>query len=336
MNSSLTSKIVIGLCLLCLFAGIISIDNYEPYIKDSKTKKSKVIGSNINKIAVMELEGEITTSYESGFFVKETNAATLLRSLMLAYDDDNIKGVIIRINCPGGTVAMSQNIYNQILKIREKKPVIAVLDDVAASGGYYIASAADRIIAQDGTLTGSIGVIMSFFDIHTFLKEKLLVDSVVIKSGKFKDMGSMTREITTEEKELMQGLIDDSYQQFVNAIIKGRIQRKDNYSVAKTNLEEEILRENADGRIFTGRQAQQIGLVDSIGDLDSAEEQITKMAQEKHNNNFGVDLIQYAQKNIFSDYFVNLSEYGAKSNLSIEKMIPTSVKYSKRPLYLWE
>ena len=156
---------------------------------------------------------------------------------------------------------------------------------------------------------------------------------------------SFEKDIDIDEQSLLPDLGDNfSLDDFLDAPekieevqdVKFEASVVEETSDVPEKTEEEILREHADGRIFTGRQAQQIGLIDSIGDLDTAEEQITKMAQEKHNNNYSVDLIQYAQKNIFSDYFVNFSDYGAKSTLSLEKMIPTSVKYSKRPLYLWE
>ena len=198
MKASILAKIVVVLCILSLILGFFAIDKNEAYIGENKTGKNII--SNTNKVAVIELDGVIASSSESNFFAKEANAANMLKSLKLAKEDSEIQGVILKINSPGGTVAMSQNIYNQIINIRENKPVIAVMDDVAASGGYYIASAADRIIAQDGTLTGSIGVIFSFMDYHNLLTNKLNVDQVVIKSGKFKDIGSSTRAMLPEEK----------------------------------------------------------------------------------------------------------------------------------------
>lgn len=333
MKASLISKIVIGLCVLCLVAGILFIDKDEPYFGDSDKKSGK---TSTNKIAVMELEGEIEASYGENFFGGEYNASALLKSLINSKKDSDIKGVIIKINSPGGTVAMSQSIYNQIMKIRQEKPVVVVLDDTAASGGYYIASAADRIIAQGGTLTGSVGVIFSFMDFHELLTNKLFVDSVVIKSGKYKDLGSPTRAITKEEKALMQDVVNDSYDQFVEAIINGRVQRNDNYSAEKTVLTESELRKYADGRIFTGRQAKKIGFVDTIGDIDTAKDTIEKMAQEKFNNNYSAKLVKYSEKSLFSEYFFNFNEYGSKTNLNLKNIIPTSMRLSRKPLYLWE
>ena len=338
MKESTISKIVIILCILCLVVGGFKIDKDKPYENTDKNKqtKNKPIISNVNKIAVLELEGAIAASYESNFLSREANAPTLLKALIAAQNDNEIKGIIIKVNSPGGTVAMSQNIYNQIIKLRKNKPVIVLLDDVAASGGYYIASAADRIIAQEGSLTGSIGVIFSFMDYHDLLTNKLSINPIVIKSGKYKDIGSGMREMTEDEKSLMQDIINDSYSQFVSAIIKGRIERKDQYTAAKAELTYENLQNYADGRIFTGKQAQKIGFVDTLGDIDTAKETIEKMAQEKFKNNFPVKLINYNKKNSFSEYFASFAEYNAKSTLQITDFIPTSMILSRKPLYLWE
>ncbi len=338
MKESTISKLVILICILCLILGFFKIDKDEPYnnVEGKKATKSKTLMNNVNKIAVIEMEGAIASSYESNFFSRESNAPNLLKSLIAAKDDSEVKGIIIKINSPGGTVAMSQNIYNQIIKIRKDKPVIVMLDDIAASGGYYIASAADRIIAQEGTLTGSIGVIFSYMDFHNLLTNKLSVNPIVIKSGKYKDIASGMREITDEEKELMQEIINDSYEQFVNAIRVGRIERNDKYSVEKTDLTSENLKNYADGRVFTGRQAKAIGFVDTLGDIDTAKAAIEKMAQEKFNNKLNAKLVNYNKKSAFSEYFSGLAEYNTQAKLQLTDFIPTSMILSRKPLYLWE
>ncbi len=334
MKASILAKIVVVLCILSLILGFFAIDKNEAYIGENK--KGKNIISNTNKVAVIELDGVIASSSESNFFAKEANAANMLKSLKLAKEDSEIQGVILKINSPGGTVAMSQNIYNQIMNIRENKPVIAVMDDVAASGGYYIASAADRIIAQDGTLTGSIGVIFSFMDYHNLLTNKLNVDQVVIKSGKFKDIGSSTRAMLPEEKELMQNIVDDSYQQFLDAIRKGRIDRKACYDVTRVDLSEENLIRYADGRVFTGVQAKILGFIDETGDMDTAKSMIEKMTQQRFNNKLKVKLVNYNRKSSFGEYFSGLTEYSLNRNINFSDIIPTSMVLSRRPLYLWE
>ena len=334
MNASLTSKLIIILCIFCLIAGIFSIDKNKPYMGDENQKQSKNIITNANKIAVIELNGAIETSSETSLFSPDTNATGMLKSLRLAKEDKDIKGVILKINSPGGTVAMSQNIYNQIISTRQSKPVIAVLDDVAASGGYYIASAADRIVAQDGTLTGSIGVIFSYMDYHNLLINKLDIDRVVIKSGKYKDIGSPTRQMTDEERELMQNIVNDSYSQFLDAIRKGRIQRDDNYTAEKTYLSEDLLVSHADGRVFTGRQSKELGFVDVTGDIDTAKIMIESMVKEKFNSILPVKLIIYNKKNAFSEYLSGVAEYS--SGIKLKDLFPTSVILSRKPLYLWE
>lgn len=338
MKSSLISKIVVLLCILCLGVGFFSIDKNKPY-EDSTNSSSKksIVPVSSNKIAVMELEGTIVSSYESGFFAKETTAGSVLKQLSMLQKNDKIKGLILKINSPGGTVGMSQNIYNQLMKLREKIPVVVSFDDIAASGGYYIASAADRIVSQEGTITGSIGVIFSFIDYHNLLTEKLSVDNVVIKSGKYKDIASGARKMTDDEKVLMQELVDDSYSQFLSAITNGRVNRNDNYSVAKTELKDEILKHYADGRVFTGRQAKMLGFVDVLGDMDTAKTMIEKMAQEKFNNKLPAELVTTSSvKSTLNDYFLSFSEYNSKSGIKITDIIPKSMILSRRPLYLWE
>lgn len=197
-----------------------------------------------NQIAVVEVEGMISHSRD------------IVRQLRKFQRDSNVKGIILRINSPGGAVGPSQEIYNAIVKIREdgKKKIFASLATVAASGGYYIASAADTIFANPGTLTGSIGVIMAFSNIQDLIA-KIGVKPEVIKSGEFKDAGSPVRSISVKERKLLQDLVDDVHQQFVEDVAKGR------------NLPEDEVKRLADGRVFTGRQALKLKMVDQLGGL---------------------------------------------------------------------
>ncbi|MDO5305526.1 MAG: signal peptide peptidase SppA, partial [bacterium] len=248
-----------------------------------------------------------------------------------AENDDTVKGVILRINSPGGTVGMSQRLYSAVMHVREKKPVIAVLDDIAASGGYYVASAADRIVALEGTMTGSIGVIMSTTDAHELLTNKLGISQNVIKSGKYKDIGSSTRAMTKEERQLLQEMVNDSYQQFKSTITNGRIKRNDKYEVAKTNLTTQNLNKYADGRIFTGRQAKKLGFVDSTGGNREAKEMMIKILEKKGFTKDIIDFVDYGKSNNF------LSSLGLNQKTSvIDGLMPASVKYARKPLYLWE
>jgi protease-4 len=172
-------------------------------------------------------------------------------------DDDGIRAVVLRVESPGGGVAPSQEIYQAVQQLRKKKKVVASMGSVAASGGYLIATAADRIVANPGTITGSISAVMHFADVQDLMK-KVGVRSSVVKSGKFKDIGSPVREMTVEERQLLQGIVDDIYDQFARTVSDNR------------KIPMEAILNIADGRIFTGRQALNLKLVDELGGLQDA------------------------------------------------------------------
>lgn len=195
-----------------------------------------------NKVGVVVVAGAIMDSQG------------IIEDLAEFQNDHSIKAIVLRIDSPGGGVGPSQEIYEAVRDIRQVKPVVASMGSVAASGGYYIAAACQKIYANPGTMTGSIGVIMEFADLRELLG-KIGVGTRVIKSGKLKDIGSPTRDMTAEEKVLLQGVIDDAYDQFVEAVASGR------------SLAKEKVRAVADGRIMTGRQAQALQLVDELGGL---------------------------------------------------------------------
>lgn len=180
-----------------------------------------------------------------------------------------VKAILLDINSPGGTVSAVQEINAAIHRARNehKKPVVAVMGDVAASGGYYIAAACDKVVAHPGTITGSIGVIFNGANVEGLMK-KIGYESQVIKSGKFKDIGSMAREMTAEERRLLQAMIDDSYDQFVAVVSTGR-------GIPVDKLRADI----ADGRIFTGRQALEVNLVDALGDTQTALDMAGELAK---------------------------------------------------------
>lgn len=171
--------------------------------------------------------------------------------------NNSIKAIIIRVDSPGGAVAPSQEIYEEILKIKEKKKIIVSMGTVAASGGYYISAPADKIVANAGTLTGSIGVIMELPNISG-LMQKIGVETQVIKSGEHKDIASVFKALKSEEKQILQNVLDDVHNQFIIAVSEGR----------KMKFEE--IKKLADGRIFTGRMAKELGLVDELGNLQDA------------------------------------------------------------------
>jgi protease-4 len=200
------------------------------------------------KIGVVVLEGVISSDL----------AERTVRQLTKHADDPEIKAIVLRIDTPGGGVASSQEVYEEVKRIRAGgKPVIASLGSVAASGGYYIACTAERIFANPGTLTGSIGVIVQLANAEELLR-KVGVEPTVITSGPFKDSGNPTRALRPEERQVFQAIIDDVYQQFVEAVSQGR-----QMSVAE-------VRQVADGRIYTGRQAKELRLIDELGTFQDA------------------------------------------------------------------
>lgn len=200
------------------------------------------------KVAVVPIEGEILDARET-------------LELLHKYErSSTVKAIVVRINSPGGAIAPSQEIYSAIRRIREEgKPVIASLDSVAASGGYYIASACDPIIANSGTITGSIGVILQWFDVKELVSWAKLKPNT-ITSGALKDAGSPFRELTDAERQYFQSIVSQLHAQFVRDVARGRGKK----------IAPEKLNEIADGRVFTGEQALAVQLVDRIGTIDDA------------------------------------------------------------------
>ena len=193
------------------------------------------------RIAVVHLDGVITSKTPD----------SLIPLLREALNRNDIAGIILRIDSPGGAVAPSQELYRFIVEHRKDKPIYASIGTVGASGAYYVASACDKIYADAGSLVGSIGVIFTFSEFRELLK-KVGIKPVVLKSGRFKDVGSPFREMTPEEREYIKGLLDEIHRQFVEDVAKGR------------NLPVEKVREVADGRVFTGERAQELSLVDGV------------------------------------------------------------------------
>jgi protease-4 len=176
-----------------------------------------------------------------------------------------IKAVVVRIDSPGGAVAPTQEIFEEIRKVKAKKPVIASMGGMATSGGYYIASACDKIIANPGTLTGSIGVIMQLANVEDLMK-KIGVKGYTVKSGANKDIGSPFQELSAEGRAILQGLVDNVHSQFVRAVAKSR------------DMDEAVVRKLSDGRIYSGAQAKDLGLVDQFGTLEDAIDLAAKQA----------------------------------------------------------
>jgi protease-4 len=206
------------------------------------------------KVAVVEIEGIIV------------DGTAAVRELREHAENPSIKAVVLRVNSPGGVVAPTQEIFAAIQRARKAgKPVVATLGAVAASGGYYVAAAADRIYANPGTLTGSIGVVMQMANLEGLLK-KVGVEYVVVKAGAYKDVGSFARTMSPEERKMLQALLDDVYAQFVDAVAEGR------------GLERKEVLAFAEGRIYSGQQALTLKMVDEMGGFEDAVEAAGKLA----------------------------------------------------------
>ena len=204
------------------------------------------------RVGVVEIKGVLTES------------RTIIKQLDRYRDDRNIKAIVLRINSPGGAVGPAQEILREVEKVRQKKKIVASLGTVAASGGYYIACGADLIMANRGTATGSIGVIMQFTNVEGLTK-KLGVDLFNLKAGRYKDAGSPFRPMTPEDRAYLQGLLDNIYQQFLSDVARNR-----KIPLAK-------VRTLAEGKVYSGEEAKQIGLVDAFGNLPDAIEKAGRL-----------------------------------------------------------
>ncbi|MDH5678151.1 MAG: signal peptide peptidase SppA [Nitrospinota bacterium] len=223
-------------------------------------------------------------------------------------EDDSVKAIVLRINSPGGAVAPSQEIYEEVERAVKKKPVVASMGAVAASGGYYVAAPCSVIFANPGTVTGSIGVIMNLSNIEKLLG-KIGLSPMVIKTGKFKDIGSPYRPMSDDDRQLLQGVADDILDQFIEDVAKGR------------KMEPDHVRSMADGRIFTGREAVELNLVDKMGNLRDSIEAAARMAKM----NPDPEVVEEEERRGFADWLLD-----GKANTHLARAGMTSGFY-----YIW-
>lgn len=265
---------VIGLIILGVFFSACSPHFHIDFLGDSKLHEVVLRDSSQKeKILMLDVSGTIQSTTGSGLLDRESDPVSgITLRLKKASRDPLIKGVILKLNTPGGEGTASDIIYHEIVKFREKTglPVVALMMGVAASGGYYVAQACDVIMAHPTTITGSIGVIavMPNFNI---IMSRLGVKVNVIKSGRMKDAGSPYREMTFEEKAHFQSLIDAMYENFLQVIFENR----------KSKLSMEKIESLADGRVYIAREALELKLIDEIGYFDSALERVLEMAEIK-------------------------------------------------------
>lgn len=211
------------------------------------------LGKFSESIGIVDVKGVIANPYPINELIRKYGK------------EDRVKAIVLRINSPGGGVGPSQEIYTEVKKLKNKKIVVASIGALGASGGYYIACGADKIVANPGSITGSIGVIVEFVNMKE-LVEKIGIKGMVVKSGKLKDTGNPFRDMTAREKEVLKNLVDNIHVQFVEAVADGR-------KLAKSKVEK-----IADGRVFSGQQAKALGLIDFLGDFYDAVDIAANMA----------------------------------------------------------
>lgn len=263
MRNRLVAVMLIGLFMSgCTF-------NFTLFPGQGPLKETQVGGTGTAKVLLIDISGMISSQEKEGIMPASSLIAKIKEQLTKAAEDDEVKAVVLRINSPGGTVTASDIIYHELktFKASRKVPIVASIMDLGTSGGYYIAAAADSVLAHPSSVTGSIGVIMLTVNARGLL-EKVGVEATAVTSGPRKDMGSPFRAMTTEERAIFQGLIDSFYQRFLNIVKEGR-----------PHLQMDQIKNLADGRIYTGDQAKEAGLVDDIGYLEDAIELAKKKAK---------------------------------------------------------
>lgn len=232
---------------------------FKDLFADSSGYSEEIIeeGNPLEQIVVLDIEGVIQDSGSSFLSDGEYNHRLFLKKLNDIENDGTVKGIILRVNTPGGTVVESAEIHDKLVEIMDEKgiPVYVSMGSQATSGGYYVSAPASKIFASEDTITGSIGVILESYNVKE-LADKLGIDVVTIKSGPYKDIMSTTREMTEEERQILESMLNNAFSKFVQVIADGR------------GMTEEEVRKLADGRIYDGRQAKELGLVDDFGYLE--------------------------------------------------------------------
>jgi len=277
-----------------------------------------------DKIAVVDVDGMLVNMRRSAFFSDGENPVSLfLEKLDRAQKDKNVKAMVLRLNSPGGTVSASDAMYNALkdFKQESRKPVIACMLDVSASGAYYIACGCDGIVAQPTTVTGSIGTIMQTFSFEGTM-QKLGIKSEAIKSGDLKDMASPMRDLGEEERVILQNIIMRFYERFLEVVIEGR-----------PELKEERLRELADGRVFTASQALSEGLIDKIGYPSDAIKWAKKATGVKSAKVVIYHRPMGYKPNVYSTAGGSFTNFGALINLELPDWLTSN---GTQFLYLWQ
>jgi len=313
------------LCTLLLFVLFIgSLVLGKAFVTSATGKKevaeTLVEGSGEDKIAIISIKGILTSESAEGLFIEKPSIVEVVKQqLEQAATDTHVKAVLLEVDSPGGGITASDIIYNNIMKFKTdtKKKVVVYMQDIAASGGYYISSAADAIIAHPTTITGSIGVIMPLINVAELINRYGIKDSS-IASGNMKEIGSPLKPMTPEENAILKNIIDEMYMQFVNVVSTGR------------KLDIETVKKIADGRIYTGKQALEKGLVDQLGYLEDAISSVKKMAGITD-----ATIIRYEKHYGLSDLFGLMSRKLFQSNTIRLDISQFQEQGSTKPMYLW-
>lgn len=277
-------------------------------------------GSGENKVAVISVKGVLTNEASEHLFIEKPSIVkTVKEQLKHAANDGHVKAVLLEIDSPGGGITASDIIYHEIIEFKKgtQKKVVVYMEDIAASGGYYVASAADFIVAHPTTITGSIGVIMPLINVSEFINRHGVVDNS-IASGDMKKIGSPLKQMTSEEAEVLQNIINEMYMQFVEVVSSGR------------NLDIEEVKKIADGRIYTGKQAIEAGLVDKLGYLEDAISMAKKEA--------GIDeatVVRYKRLYGLAELFGMLCLKLSQKNTITLDITRFPDQNITKPMYLW-
>jgi protease IV len=329
---------ILILCALAVPAGLFGRAQHSESETKAESKEAKSSFSfmrNRERIQVLNLYGPIMDEHGSSLFPDTDTAPYVKQKLKKAVEDKNIKAILLRINSPGGTVGMSQEVSEALAEVRRKgkKPVVVSMGDITASGGYYIAAGADRIFANGGTLTGSIGVIMHLMNWQE-TEKKIGLQPIVIKSGEFKDIGSADRTMTPAERQLLQSIIMDSYDQFVTAVANGR------------KMDKEVVKKLADGRVYSGRQAKAANLVDELGGYDDALAWLQKECRKRYNLKEDLPVDDGGSSlGIIASLLSGGSSSSARTGVGmdikpgfLQGLLPTSMdpRWNKMPLWILE
>jgi len=305
-----TTCLIVAIVVIVAFLGLVGMGML--FFRQAAPTPTTWAGTTGDTVGVVRVTGIIATGGDvAGLFGAAAGSEGITSQIRRASKDNSVKALVIRINSPGGSAAASQEIYQAIREYQKdtKRPVIASMADVAASGGYYVAAACDQIVAAPATLTGSIGVIMETMDYHQ-LMDKIGVSSKPITSGKYKDMGSPFRAMRPDERQLMQTMVNDVYDQFVDAVAAGR------------KMDKAEVKRLANGRVFTGRQALAVKLVDSTGTFRDAIRVAAQKAGIK-----GEPTVKFFERvSVFSTLF------GEMDSRAQRTIVPTGLLFDRR---LW-